>query len=59
LSQDREGWNKLSRELYDETLLALKAVDAKDVAGVVNAGARIDNACESCHLKYWYPKSAK
>jgi hypothetical protein len=59
MSQDRESWNKLSRGLYDETLLALKAVDAKDAGGVVNAGARIDNACESCHLKFWYPKASK
>ena len=23
--------------------------------GVLNVGEEIDNACESCHLVYWYP----
>ena len=59
LSQDRESWNKLVRGLYDATLVALKAVDAKDAGGVLDAGARIDSACESCHVKYWYPKPAR
>ena len=34
----------------------LKAVDAKNVDGILDAGDRIDKACETCHLKYWYPK---
>lgn len=55
LSQDRESWNKLSRGLYDATLLALNAVDARDARALMDSGAGIDRACESCHQKYWYP----
>jgi len=38
-------------------MVALKAIDAKNVMGLLDAGEGIDNACENCHLKYWYPLS--
>src|SRR5436190_8742907 len=40
-------------------LIALKAIDAKDVEGLSNAGGDIDEACESCHLVFWYPNEKK
>jgi hypothetical protein len=40
-------------------LIALKAIDARDVEGLSNAGGDIDEACESCHLTYWYPNERK
>ena len=40
-------------------LIALKAIDAKDVEGLSNAGGDIDEACESCHLVFWYPEEKK
>lgn len=33
----------------------LRAVDAKDIQGMLNAGEAIDEACESCHMVFWYP----
>ena len=33
----------------------LDFIDKKDVNGLIEAGARMDEACENCHLKYWYP----
>lgn len=56
VNQDRDTWNKRSRGLYDAALVALKAVDDKNAAGLLAAGAAIDRACENCHVKYWYPK---
>jgi len=38
-------------------LKALKAVDAKDPAALIDAGAALDEACEACHRTYWYPNS--
>ena len=40
------------------TALLLKAVDAKNVEGIVDAGDKLDKACETCHLKYWYPNQS-
>ncbi len=34
---------------------ALAAIDAKDAQGLMDAGGVIDEACEACHLTYWYP----
>jgi hypothetical protein len=34
---------------------ALAAIDARDADALMKAGGVIDEACETCHLKYWYP----
>ncbi len=44
--------------LQDAGLKALAAIDAKNVDGLSDAGEAIDEACEQCHLKYWYPPDA-
>jgi hypothetical protein len=33
----------------------LKAVEAKDTDAMMEAGATMDQVCEGCHLKFWYP----
>jgi hypothetical protein len=33
----------------------LKAIDAKNPDDLMEAGAALDEVCESCHLKFWYP----
>lgn len=55
VNQDRETFIKLAHALQDAAALTLKAIDAKDVEALTNAGGEIDTACEACHLKYWYP----
>lgn len=36
---------------------ALAAVDERKTVDIVDAGARVQQACEHCHLQYWYPNS--
>ena len=36
---------------------AVQAIDRKDVPSLLDAGARIDAACEACHSAYWYPRT--
>ncbi len=55
IESDRTTWANHAHELYDAVGIFLKAVDAKNVEGISNAGEDIDKACENCHLKYWYP----
>ena len=38
---------------------ALDAIDARDAEALMNAGGLIDEACETCHLVYWYPHQAQ
>ena len=59
IDQDRQTWTRFAHGLHDATTLALKAIDAKDRNGLLNSGKGIDDACENCHLKYWYPNQPK
>ena len=55
MTEDRASFLELAHGLYDAALPALKAIDAKNAEGLLDAGEGIDTACENCHLKYWYP----
>ena len=49
----------LAHALHDAGTKALAAIDAKNADALSDAGETIDNACENCHLKYWYPPDAE
>ena len=53
--KDRAGFAKKARGFIDATALALKAADAKNAEALSDAEGEIDDACESCHLVFWYP----
>ena len=55
LKRDRRAFDAFAQKLTDAALIALRAVDARNVEGLYEAGDAIDQACESCHLNYWYP----
>ena len=39
-------------------LEALAAIDARDAPRLFEAGTNLEEACEACHLVYWYPPDA-
>jgi hypothetical protein len=55
LKGNRAPFNAFAQKLTDAALVALKAADARSVDGLYEAGDVIDQACENCHLNYWYP----
>ena len=55
LKQNRAPFNAFAQKLTDAAMVALKAVDTRNVDGLYEAGDAIDQACENCHLNYWYP----
>jgi cytochrome c556 len=55
IDHDRASWIKYALGLYDATAIMMKSIDAKDAAGVLDAGDGLDKACEQCHQHYWYP----
>ncbi len=59
INQDGQAWITLAHGLHDSATLALNAADAKDPAKLLESGGQIDNACERCHQKYWYPDPAR
>ncbi len=59
INKDRASWINYTHGLHDATMAAFKAIEKKDSEGLLDAGDGIDNACEKCHLQYWYPNENK
>jgi hypothetical protein len=52
---DRANFAAHARGLHAAATVMLKAIDAKDANALLEAGGPLYDACEVCHLKYWYP----
>jgi hypothetical protein len=59
IAEQPAAWTMFAHAMHDSVLPALKAIDAKDPMALLDAGAAIDQACENCHLKFFYPKDAQ
>jgi len=59
VKQDPALWNQQADLLRVAALESLAIVKARDAKGLFDAGDKIDKACESCHLEYWYPGDKK
>lgn len=55
IANDRATFVAFGQALHDAGAALLKAADNKDVQGIMNGGEVLDEVCESCHLKFWYP----
>jgi hypothetical protein len=55
IDKDRAKFLKYSNDLQDQAIKALAIARRHDAPGLFDIGEDIDNACESCHLEYWYP----
>jgi len=42
-----------------KALVALDAIDRKDTKALFSVGGDIDQACEGCHVTFWYPNSPR
>ena len=49
---DKGDWVKMTHEFMDKGKLALKAAEAKDKDGIVNAGGDLNTTCDNCHARY-------
>lgn len=59
LDAGRSDFNRRARRLQEAAAVAMKAVEAKDKDALLRALDGIDKACESCHLRYWYPNDKR
>ena len=59
IAKDRAAWERKADALQATALKARAAAKAHDKDGLLSVGEEIDNACESCHLVYWYPDEKK
>jgi hypothetical protein len=54
----RDAFDAMAHVLRDAGLEALRAIDRRSPADLLEAGGVIDAACEACHVTYWYPDQA-
>jgi hypothetical protein len=55
LDADPVLWNAKIEALRNVGLEVLEIVKKKDVNELWDAAENLDEACENCHLEYWYP----
>jgi len=59
INKDRTAWISHAHDLHDAVMKTLNAADAKDKDKLLEVGNDIDEACEKCHLQYWYPNEQR
>ena len=47
-------WMIMSQALVEAGMVALEAAEAQDPEAIFGVGEQIYNACETCHILYWY-----
>jgi hypothetical protein len=55
LEKDPVLWNAKIEALRNVGLEVIEVVNKKDVNALWQAAEDLDEACENCHLEYWYP----
>lgn len=55
LDMDPVLWNAKIEALRNVNLEVLELVKKKDIDGLWQAEEDLDQACENCHVEYWYP----
>lgn len=51
---DPELWNSYIQQMQFFTKATLETIEKRDVLGLIETGAAINNACEGCHAEFWY-----
>ncbi len=57
IDKDRASFVAFARLLQIASGEMLKAIDKRDAQALFKAGGALDEACEACHRKFWYPNS--
>jgi len=55
LTKQRPAWVAHAQVLHVAAMQAVAAIDARSLDAISEAGGTIDEACEGCHLQFWYP----
>ena len=57
LVDDPALWQQYAEQLQETTRMTLQAIEMRDVMGLQEFGAEINEACKGCHAAYWYRPS--
>jgi hypothetical protein len=59
LDADGSMFLRRAQRLQEAASVAMQAADAEDKDALLRGLDAIDKACESCHLRYWYPRDKR
>jgi Cytochrome C' len=59
IDKDRPAFVAFAHALQDAAGTALTAIEKRDANALLEAGGDLDEACENCHKRFWYPNSPK
>ncbi|MFL6620961.1 MAG: cytochrome c [Povalibacter sp.] len=57
IAADPPAFVSHAHELHSAAAQMLAAIDEKSPEHLIVAGGKLDEACEGCHMKYWYPNA--
>jgi hypothetical protein len=55
IEANRDAFVSFAKALRGVGEELLTAIEARNVDGMLEAGETMDQVCETCHLKFWYP----
>lgn len=58
IAEDAQTWDAYAQRMQESTRLTLQAIELRDLMGLTEWGATINEACEACHAQYWYRPQA-
>ena len=59
IAADPVLWDAKIQAMRNAALEVIEIVKKRDVDALFQAGGDLDEACEGCHLEYWYPGDKK
>lgn len=57
IDKDRGAFVGFAQALQGSAVQLLGAIDKRDVDAYLEAGGALDEACEGCHKRFWYPNA--
>jgi hypothetical protein len=57
IKREPDIWVAMVGALDDTVQQAKKAIEDRDVEALTEIGGAIDEACENCHMHFWYPEN--
>jgi hypothetical protein len=57
IDKDRGSFTGFAAVLQESSRKLLAAIEKRDIDAFLEAGGDLDEACETCHRRFWYPKS--
>ncbi|MDR2213795.1 MAG: hypothetical protein LBE21_09260 [Pseudomonadales bacterium] len=53
-ARNLDDWNEIAAGMEELTRETLAAIERRDILGLTETSAAINQACEICHAEYWY-----